>query len=1105
MFFFLFLLLLTLSASLSLLLAIYAIRRRTNPAARWFALVLIGECMWTFGYLCELIAPTITAKIAWDNFQYTGVDLAGTSTLLFALTYTGRGDRVRPFAPLLAVFILIDALVVWSNPAHHLLRTSTSLVNTDTVSILAYGYGPWFWFYNLCNYLCSISAVILLLLYFVHTPRLYQLQVGAVVLGMIVPMVGGILTIVGLVPIPDLHHLDLAPITLAIANPIWAWGLFRQRLLDLVPIARDRLIEYMPDGMLVIDARQRIVDSNSGAGALLHHPASTLIGQTITAVLPDLVPLLVSTQVQTRLSLSAPPRVTARSGLQLEVNSVPLHDRQHTTMGWLVLLRDRTHQWQLEDALRESEARYRALVESSPDAIFQLHPDGRCMFINTAGSGALGHAPDTFIGQHLCDILDQASAERILSMLDRVLHTSQPNHGELPLGRDTHLYSIIAAPVLGNDGAVLSVVGIGRDITERKRMEESLRLSAEHFRRMFDQSPIGAAMVALDSYRFLRVNAALCHITGYTEDELLTLTFLDITHPADLESNLEQARQLAAEAIDQYVTEKRYIYKDGTTLWVYLSVRLVRDANGHPLCFLPIVQDITQRKQAEAALRMLNTELEQRVEQRTADLARSEARSRALLDAMPDSMFLFEPDGTFLDFKTSDPDGLYIPSDQIIGSNLYNIMPQHFYELIRTSIERALATGNMQSFEYQLEMPQGKRDFEARLVVCGPYHQLLAVVRDITERKQAERVLQESEARYRTLVETAPNAILLTDMDSTIRFCNQQAVTLFGYSTADELVEQKATTLFAHDLMLPSQVDTIFASEMIRNLEYTLRRQDGSHFPAELNSTVITDAQGNRTALIIVVRDMTDQKHMEARLIISERFVAGGRLAASVAHEVNTPLQALHNFLSLIQIAPEPDRQNFLEGAQHEVQRVARIVGQLLDIYRPHTTAPGPVDITAIIERLLLLWGKRIKEQKVRVETNLAIPSPQVWGRTDELTQVLLNILTNALDAMRYGDILSIRCWEVPDQIALAISDTGPGINPELLKHIFEPFVTTKESGIGLGLHISDQIVRQHHGRILVDSTPGEGCTFTVLLPRTKPRLDRSATTGNDNGAPADL
>ncbi len=508
---------------------------------------------------------------------------------------------------------------------------------------------------------------------------------------------------------------------------------------------------------------------------------------------------------------------------------------------------------------------------------------------------------------------------------------------------------------------------------------------------------------------------------------------------------------------------------------------------------------------------------------------------------------------------------------------------------------------------------------------------------EINERKRSDQALIESEKRYRTLVETSPSAILLTAMDRSIQFCNQQAAALFGYTSVDELCGKHGTDLVVLDNLIHdplTHVQQILGAGNLRNIEYTMRRSDGSHFPAQVSSSIVTDTNNRPTAMIIIVQDISERKltekalatayddqtllnahlthsrnllrvifdrlddglmlldhtgtiqtinrtfatllgrpvealvnttwdkehrltatlttclanlntrqriryqypddairifdiqaldldteeqqpmeqiivhiadvtetvQLQARVLENERFAASGRLAASVAHEINTPLQGLQTALRMANVSSEKDRTYFLDHAREEIQRVGRIVNQLLDLYRTGVATYGVIHISTLIERILLLIGKRVREQKVIIEQNLT-DVPPIWGRTDELTQVLLNIIVNALDVMPDGGTLNISCKQPnkhpsehiaqnsltptthPHMVCIVIADTGTGICTDIQDHIFEPFFTTKENGTGLGLAISTQIVQQYGGTIQVHNNTSVGSTFCIHLP----------------------
>jgi PAS domain S-box-containing protein len=458
-------------------------------------------------------------------------------------------------------------------------------------------------------------------------------------------------------------------------------------------------------------------------------------------------------------------------------------------------------------------------------------------------------------------------------------------------------------------------------------------------------------------------------------------------------------------------------------------------------------------------------------------------------------------------------------SEQDIIEHIHPSYRAQVIEYLQQVLTNELTTTR---FEYCIQRKDGSvRWVESNVTRIEWYSKpaLQVAFLDLTEWKQAEESLRESEERYRTLVEISPSAILLTDVDGIIRFCNQQATTLFGYASTEELCGRHGTDLIdfeAADSGSMAHMQRVIESGNLRNIEYTLCRKDGSRFPAEVNSSVIADSSGYPTALIIMVQDISERKRLQAQLIQNERFAAGGRLAASVAHEINTPLQSLQNSLGLIRKIDDNEERNiFLSLAQSEIERVGRIVHQLLDLYRPATTTYEHMNINVLIERILLLLGKQLKDNGIETHKHLASRLPSLLARTDELTQLLLNLFINAIDAMPRGGKLEVvtclahshsiptseqhqwpavvekaltdmRSWHEPlatPMIVIIISDTGHGITADLHTQIFEPFVTTKENGTGLGLAISRQIVEQQGGSIRVQSTPDEGSTFLITLP----------------------
>lgn len=256
------------------------------------------------------------------------------------------------------------------------------------------------------------------------------------------------------------------------------------------------------------------------------------------------------------------------------------------------------------------------------------------------------------------------------------------------------------------DSAPRYVVVAHQNITGRKQAENALRESETLFRSLFDHLPVGVALGHPD-YTFAGVNAAFCRFIGYTEQELLSLSFADISHPEDLPAEIVLARQLTAGTADQYSMDKRYLRKGGRIVWGHLSVRLVWKADGRSHYGLGVVEDITERKEMEEALR------------------ESEARQRMLLSALPDMVFRIDQDGVFVDFKTPRDEYLLMPPEQFLGRNYRELLPMPISEQLRAAIAQARQSGQVERFEYQIPRAGGKWEDEDSNTP-GQYHRMIA-------------------------------------------------------------------------------------------------------------------------------------------------------------------------------------------------------------------------------------------------------------------------------------------------------------------------------------------------------------------------------------------
>jgi len=255
-----------------------------------------------------------------------------------------------------------------------------------------------------------------------------------------------------------------------------------------------------------------------------------------------------------------------------------------------------------------------------------------------------------------------------------------------------------------------------------------------------------------------------------------------------------------------------------------------------------------------------------------------------------------------------------------------------------------------------------------------------------------------------------------------------------------------------------------------------------------LNTYLLRKRDGTVTGAVNVLRDITNELALQSQLIQSEKLAAIGRLAGSLAHEINNPLQALQGCLDLALANPNnlEKQTRYLNVAKSEVERLASMIQRLLDFYRPSKGTQGSVNVAALVEEVLTLSSKRLQHAQVTTHVEWDSDLPIIYGVANQLKQVFLNLVLNAIDAMPNGGKLEIRGRVVEKEkrwLVIDLADTGIGIPPENLDKVFEPFYTTKPNGTGLGLGISHTIVSSHGGQIKIASTTGRGTTLSVWLP----------------------
>lgn len=359
---------------------IYAWRNRTVPGATPFAVLMIVAVVWSLGSLLELSGADLPTKILCANFRYLGVVAAPVVWLALALQYTGHDQLLtRRNLAFLAIVPLIAILLLWTNELHGLMRRDIHLVLIGSFSVIGKTYGPWFWVLTIYSYIILLSTLIMLVEALLRAPPSYRGQTLALLTGLLLTFFGSGLHVLGLSPIP---YTDPTAIVFIPAGLVIAWGLFRYHLFNIMPVARDTIFENMHDGVIVLDDQDRIIDFNIAAQKIFGWSPSSVTGRQTEEVLsywPNMVKRFHnSTMTQTEVILGA-----GDARKYYDLSGSPITNKQGRSIGRLIIVHDITERKRAEDALRESEFKFRSLFELSPQAIALINVDtGRLVDVN---------------------------------------------------------------------------------------------------------------------------------------------------------------------------------------------------------------------------------------------------------------------------------------------------------------------------------------------------------------------------------------------------------------------------------------------------------------------------------------------------------------------------------------------------------------------------------------------------------------------------------------------------------------------------------------------------------------------------------------------------
>ncbi len=691
------------------------------------------------------------------------------------------------------------------------------------------------------------------------------------------------------------------------------------------------------------------------------------------------------------------------------------------------------------------------------------------------------------------------------------------------------------------------MISLAIEASDRKQAEAKLRESEERFHEAFANAAIGMAIVSLDG-RWLQVNRSICEMVGYSESELLATNFQEITHPDDLETDLGYVRQMLAGEIPYYHLEQRYLHKQGHVVWILLSVSLVRDSEGNPWYFVAQIQDITERKLAEYALRRnsevlrnfsanlkhlhrINTTEYQDFEALFADCLETGCEilglSTGIVSQIEDSTYTIRAvksnlsleAGAEFDLKDTYCRAVVKEKRTIAYAQVGKMETMQTHPVYQNlKLESYMGTPifvrgkiygtlNFSSTEARKE---GFKPQEQELIelMAQSISRFIAAWETEMERAEAEAALRESEARFRTVANSAPVLLWMAGTDKLYKFVNTSWLRFTGRTLGQELGNGWTAGIHPEDLQYCLDTyNTAFDRREGFQMEYRMGRADGEYRWILDTGRPRFLPDGTFAGYIGSCFDISDRRELEK---LKDEFVS------VVSHELRTPLTSIQGALDLLAggaLVERPDyAQHMLKIAAKNADRLVRLINDILDIERIESGKVTMLKQACDTAHLMTAAVDTVDNMAKQADVQLSVTPfcARVWADPDRIIQVLTNLLSNAIKFSDAGQ----RVWlsaEISDQeshtpyIIFQVRDRGRGIPTNKLETIFGRFQqvdasdSRKKGGTGLGLAICRSIVQHHDGQIWVESILGEGSSFFFTLPLL-PQEPEMETETNSSG-----
>jgi two-component system, sporulation sensor kinase E len=701
--------------------------------------------------------------------------------------------------------------------------------------------------------------------------------------------------------------------------------------------------------------------------------------------------------------------------------------------------------------LKERLNSYSIIFERSLDAIIIFNKHGEFVDMNEAACKLFEMDKRELIGKKLSMFLELVPPD-ILMFQQSMLHKFGSFSDELLIklanGKVKHIEFSIKKDAFNEYDLVIM-----RDISAHKALERERIIHEFLFKDVFNRAV--DSIVIFDEFgRFIDVNPAFCMSLNLEKTKLLNLSFQQF---------------IAKEYVDDFVRLLAELKEKGTAKGELSLVRLdgtvkmfelTTTSNVYSGFYMAIMRDVTDRKNMEIKLQ------------------KSEERFRAIFEQAHEAILIWDDYGYILNANRAASRTFELPLNLLVRKNLFDFL-DYDDEKVKCIFAKFRKKGEIRD-ELTFHMPNGEDkqlEFTMKKGAIDGYH--LTIFRNVTERRKIEKELRESEQKFRSIFDHAMNGILLWGQGYRILDVNPIACEIFEaekeqllHRPITEFIPEKARKHFQRLIHQSERVGEAYAEVDFSNdgkqkiIEFALKKE-------------IIPGVG-----MMMLRDITERKEMELQIRKSDTLNIVGELAAGIAHEIRNPMTALKGFIQLLQGSIKEDYSMYFNVIMSELKRIESIITEFLVLAKPQAIQYKQNDVCKIMQDTIDLINVQAMMHNVQIVADFAPQLPLIYCEPNQLKQVFINILKNAIEVMPKGGDITVRIWQIDrNHIRISITDQGCGIPQDKIKKLGEPFYTTKERGTGLGLMVSYKIIEEHQGKIDVESEVGVGTTFYITLP----------------------